>query len=478
MVEQNRIPTPDPTQNHPENLPRPVENPPLRVRRTHLSDAISGMLKTLSLPSRLKRNKEIETLNEARNLRNLSHLQNPENPPGSETASFITIESSEINLLSSSSLFNSLHDTLPFYIMEKLALLKSLTDKNKRRLGDESLTDSIDDSALRIAKRRCMTAKSLISRNFQSRTSFNFPQIMFDTEDRMALPLSFFTHKSLRFMIDNLALLPIRKVEANGVHKKGSILDVEKLSKTLGEELSLTYGQYSEAASQMFNFQAQRDNDSPSDGATETWTRFWELHFLFFDNQDDAEEYYDEWKHVELDLRRERWSYNYKYNEDYYASRYMTAKNNRNIRIQFDEEMNRREARLRAQFEAKTRPREYASGSGSRYGPVKPFPEAGSRPSASASCVLCADPSHTLFNHPREKIKFSDGKPLWAKTNGNKLMSPNGKEICIRFNIGGSRYCSLAYSKDKHGDNRLHVCSFCGGKDHHALSWVCRNKEA
>jgi len=322
---------PNPIQNQPDNQPQPAQNPPvnqappLHAHRTHTSthtsDAVLAMLKTLSLPLQLKCNKEIEAQNEACNLRNLLHLQDNTNPPSSETASFITIEPSEFSLLSSSSLFNSLHDALPFYIIEKLAALKLLTDKNMRCLGDESLTDSTEEpAALRVSKRRCMTAKSLVSRNFQSCTNFNFPQIMFDTEDHMALPLSFFTHKSLCYMIDNLAILPICKVEANGVYEKGSILDIKKLSKTLREELSLTYGQYSEAASQMFNFQSQRDNDSPSDGDIETWTCFWELHFLFFDNQDDAEEYYDKWKYVELDLRRERWSYNYKYNEDYYVA--------------------------------------------------------------------------------------------------------------------------------------------------------------
>ena len=106
----------------------------------------------------------------------------------------------------------------------------------------------------------------------------------------------------------------------------------------------------------MFNFQSQCDNDSPTDGDQETWTRFWKLHFLFFDNQDDAEEYYDKWKHVELDLRQERWSYGYKYNEAYYASQYMTVKNNRNLRAQMEEDMNCREAKLCAQFEAKAFP--------------------------------------------------------------------------------------------------------------------------
>ena len=196
---------------------------------------------------------------------------------------------------------------------------------------------------------------------------------MFDTEDRMPLPLPFFTHKSLRYIIDQLAMLPVRKVKANGVHKKGAILNIEKLSKILGEELSPSFGQYMEAAARMFNFQAQRDKDLPGD--RETWTQFWELHFLFFENQHDAEEYYEEWKHVELDLRRERWSYGYTYDPEYYVQRYMTAKNNMIQCLWLDEEMNRREAKFRSLFKWKPRSRDAPyGGNSSRFSGNKPFP--------------------------------------------------------------------------------------------------------
>ena len=93
---------------------------------------------------------------------------------------------------------------------------------------------------------------------------------MFDTEDCMPLPLPFFTHKSLRYITNNLAILPIHKIKADGVHKKESIIDIDKLSDTLRKELSLFFGQYSEAMSQMYNFQAQRDMDLPNEG--QTWT--------------------------------------------------------------------------------------------------------------------------------------------------------------------------------------------------------------
>ena len=231
------------------------------------------------------------------------------------------------------------------------------------------------------------------------------------------------------------------------------ILDIEKLSKTLGEELTLSFGQYGEASAQMFKFQEQRDGDLPD--SIETWTHFWRSHFTFFKNREDAEEFYDEWKHVELELRRDRWSYGYKYDTSYYSQRYMTAKNNMIQRIKNREDLDQQiikilDSHSHRDFPARTT---FMSGSNSRVS-QRPFQEAGSRQSAPA---FCANQSHTLFHHPREKSKFRDGKNIWGK-----------------FNIGGSRYCS----KDtKHGDNRAHICSFCGEKTHHALFWTCRSRD-
>jgi hypothetical protein len=131
----------------------------------------------------------------------------------------------------------------------------------------------------------------------------------------------------------------------------------------------------------MYKFQ-ERDGDSPDLG--ETWTQFWHSHFSFFENREDAEEFYDEWKHVELELRH-------------------------------------------------------------------------------------------VPHHPRDKVKFADGKTIWARVTNGRLTSPDGREICVKFNIGGPRYCAR---DTKHGDNRAHLCSFCGAKDHHALSWTCRTKDA
>ena len=156
---------PSPTANdNPEPDREPT--PPVRVHKTHISNAISALLKALPLTLRLKRNKEIESLNEARQLKTLLYNQDPVNnpQPGSETASLITIDSSEIKFLSSPNIFGVFRDFMPFYLIRKLAEIKTADDKpSKRRDLNENLTDSNDDTATtRAAKRRCMTSDMLV----------------------------------------------------------------------------------------------------------------------------------------------------------------------------------------------------------------------------------------------------------------------------------------------------------------------------
>ena len=378
-------------------LPQAIKAGPVNARKTHTSEVISQILKSLPLPARLKRNKDIKEQNEAHSLQTLRHAQDPAAfpEPGSETASLITIDSSEISFLSSTHISDSLRTIMPFYLIKKLADTKLLNSLKR----SENPTDSTEGDTSSSAKRRCMSATTLISRDTERPTSFNFPQIMFNTENRMPIPLPFFTHKSLRYIINNLAILPTKKVESDGTSKKGVILDIEKLSKTLGEELTLSFGQYGEASAQMFKFQEQRDGDLQD--SLETWTQFWRSHFTFFENRKDAEEFYDEWKHVELELRRDRWSYGYKYDAPYYSQRYMTAKNNMIQRIKYKEDLDLQihkilDTRSRRDFPLRT---SFASGPSARL-TQRPFQEAGSRPSAPAFCILCADQSHTLFHHP------------------------------------------------------------------------------
>jgi hypothetical protein len=228
-----------------------------------------------------------------------------------------------------------------------------------------------------------------------------------------------------------------------------------------------------EAAYQMLRFQALQDKDTlqaddPNSPKGLSWTDSWRKHFAFFENQPDAERYYEDWKHMEFELRQERRRHNFAYDPDHYKLKYAMAKNNAIQR----EEFSKRESKLLSQFESRFRNFSALSNSYPSHTSSRPFPEAGTRPSsAPGSCVLCADKDHLLPYHPREKTKFADGKPLWAKidTDG-KLCSPDGQELCIRFNISGRSACS---GPKKHAQNHAHICSFCGEKSHHALSWSC-----
>ncbi|KIY49110.1 hypothetical protein FISHEDRAFT_42048, partial [Fistulina hepatica ATCC 64428] len=83
------IPTTDPaTETQPTNLPE-------RSRRTHLTDTITKIFKSLSLADRLKKNREIELRNHANATARLEFVMHPvegQQEPPSETASFITLD--------------------------------------------------------------------------------------------------------------------------------------------------------------------------------------------------------------------------------------------------------------------------------------------------------------------------------------------------------------------------------------------------
>jgi hypothetical protein len=63
---------------------------------------------------------------------------------------------------------------------------------------------------------------------------------------------------------------------------------------------------------------------------------------------------------------------------------------------------------------------------------------------------------------------FLDGKPIFSIIVGRNIRTARAfrgnapKSLCLNFNLG--RKCN-----GEHGDERLHVCSQCGG-DHGALS--------
>ena len=80
-----------------------------------------------------------------------------------------------------------------------------------------------------------------------------------------------------------------------------------------------------------------------------------------------------------------------------------------------------------------------------------------------AVCICCAGP-HKLKDHPTSVTTFQDGKSLFSIVRDNNLIVvKTGKTICILFNL------SWGCATPRHGNERVHVCSLCGG-NHAALS--------
>jgi len=375
----------------------------------------------------------------------------------------ITIDSADKHLLKIPSVFSSMSTVMPNFILEWLGL-EDAREKSEKRKHDDSLKDTQNVEEDRIAKRRCMFGASLVESNALEPTQFDFPQIMFDTERFCLIPLPFFTHQNLRYITDNTALLPTRKANPLPGDSKGCyIIDVEKLSLTLGAELSLDYGHFTQAAAQMFNFQSLCAGDSQ-------WVSWWHDHFRFFDNQPDLAESYEAWKHAELTLRRDSRSFKKKIELLEYKTAYTAAITKHENHVAVKSEWSKMASEMRSLKDSLLNPKNSASFRyTNNHSDSKPlFHQGGSKASAPPTCILCAE-RHTLFNHPKDKspAKFPDGKPVWAKFIKGQLLSPESKELCINFNIKGQQ-CS------QHSSERLHVCSFCGSKTHHALSFICR----
>jgi len=445
----------------------------VRVRRTHTDDLASSYLSELTLYDKLSMNKEIEEKNKERRLKKLKNIQDPVAypDPGSETASLITIDEEEIDDLKDQSMFNKLLSILPTSLIQRInrETRHEKEEKEKRKRDDNSKSSS-DDTPSREIKRRCMDGDRAAERIVGFQNPIDFSEIMYMTDNHTALPLPFFRNKNIRYIIDCGATLPTVKSNPREGESKGYyILDITKLTNIFGAELTIDFGQWHEAANNCYRFQRSRDKNGES-GSFALW---WSQHFEFFNNQEDKIEMYDAWKSLELRLRQEYRTQPTRFNANYYVAQYEMCKSEHRMRLEwhqtFSKQPNARD----------DNPREgsgYRGGrsnsSRSRGGSTSSFPAGSRRSSLPVCCILCGEKGHPVSRHYNgtTPTKGSDGKPIWAKIANAILCNPEGQSICINFNVMGSRGCYLTKCE------RAHVCSFCGSKQHHAFSWMCRTR--
>jgi hypothetical protein len=448
-----------------------------RVPRTHTSPAIIQLLKNLSLSNILQRNKKIEAENDARSAKTLNNALDPaaHPQPGSEAASLITIDPEDLARLRVPSFFASVRDFIYNSLARHLAD-KDLKDKEEKKRKDDDIL--VEDA--RISKRRCMDGSNHVERVVGEPIPIEFPQSLYDTEICVAVPLPFFLTRNLRSLVDEASTLPtVKSNPAPGETKGTYILNIDKLSARFGKELTLTCSQWSEAAVNMRNFQISRDKLG-SEGEHATW---FEKHFNFFNMLNKRDELYDAWKVMELKFRQDHRSRHLKFSATDYDKALGLTEESHKLRKEFHEFVNSSQSGIGrsgpsyrgsvTSFSQRALPQ----GPSHLQGSSQPFPSGSGKSSSTAVCLICAQRGHTVFFHLKSTTpaKFADGKAVWAKCNlGFGLATPDNHVLCINWNVRGPEAVSQCASS--HNYDHLHLCSFCGSKGHHALSWSCRTK--
>lgn len=469
-----QVPMDPPVQVHDIQYPA---QPQARARRTHKNDFISSLLSKLSLREKLSKNKEIEEQNKDRELRSYNHHLNPTAHPetGSEAASFITIDEADVKDLKDTSILARFMNVVPDFLLLRITReIRADKEEREKRKLDELSSSSLDSSLE--SKRRRMDGSKAAERVIGSQRDIEFSDILFATNVHVSIPLPFFQNANLRYIIDHAATLPTIKSNPQAGESKGQfILNIPDMTrgakgcKVFGEELSLDFGEWSEAAQNCFRFHQMQDKD----GDMGPYASWWSSHFNFFNAQEDKISQYNAWKELELKLRREYRTEPTKFDVNHYAMKYEAAKNTYEIKMLIEKQNPAAISSKEAPPRKENAFRPSSRGGRNRGDNHQPFPQ-GSRSQSNHPfcCILCGELDHAVGKHYGDTIpaKFADGKPTWAKISNQSLCAPNGKEICINYNIRGAAViCS-------HPDGgRAHICSFCGSKSHYAFAWACRS---
>ena len=325
-VQQDPVPIPQQQQENPQQPIQPLQPIQPRIRQTHKDDFISTLLGKLQLREKLVKNKEIEEQNKAREMRTCNHHLDPASYPlpGSETASFITIDETDMMDLKDPSVLARFMAIMPDYLLFRI-LRENRAEKEKRKADDSNTTpDNAQDG-----KRRRMDGSRAADRVVGTQRAIDFSEILFTTNVHVPIPLPFFRNENLRYLIDHAATLPTVKSNPLPGETKGQfILNIAELTKGtrdhkgFGEELSLDFGEWSEASENCFRFHQMQDKD----GDAGEYARWWSAHFKFFHAQEDKISQYEAWKDLDLKLRREYRTEPTKFDVNHYATKYEAAK--------------------------------------------------------------------------------------------------------------------------------------------------------
>ncbi|KAJ3804895.1 hypothetical protein F5876DRAFT_70247 [Lentinula aff. lateritia] len=424
-----------------------------RQRRTHILGIIP-ILKKLSLERRLERNYDIERANEARQEKTMLFIEKKAPAKGSPSASLITITEDEWNdIRTTPAIFERVKQWIPSYIlawMSKANEVEILSRGKRTREVQEG--DALENGPEK--NPRLMTPIIETTPDPTTPQNVELPECLYRIGRlHNYLPLPLFTDNNLIFIHSHSSSFKTSKTLLPGDKERTEVVVLKDLLDRLNirvpdvekadEDEGLSLYEFQLASKNYFAFELSRDPDG-QEGTRTNWTR---QHFLFFNNQRDAEKYYRFWKPREYRLREEHRLYNTKFD--------LTTYNMAWNRVVTDYERS---------LEAKPRQAPNLSAAPSS---SKPFQKGNKGDSFDLCCLGCGKKGHSATDHSSKH-----GSLLWARwIKGGKsfvLGLPQGedKRICYQWNIRGN-------CKANKGCQDAHVCTFCGSDGHHAFSYTC-----
>ncbi|KAJ3783570.1 hypothetical protein GGU10DRAFT_435859 [Lentinula aff. detonsa] len=279
---------------------------PQRVHKTHGNPVLVEALKKLSLEGKLKFNREIEVKNEARRLKSVDHAMGNASRPGSPTASFVTVDSEEIDLIRKEPAF--LKRVFDYLGPWAINFIQERNSSDKRKAEEDSEAKDVATK-----KARLVPDVEEGSNDPTVLSEVNFPQILFDTARRVSggIPLSFFTYERLSAIAsDTLLTQKIRVSFLDDDGKKSTVyaldvpklIDEWKLPKGGDKKEGLSFSEFREAAGFLLKFEAERTVG----GENSNNYKWFDNHFSFWLVHRGSESLFEFWKDLEFDQRMER----------------------------------------------------------------------------------------------------------------------------------------------------------------------------
>ncbi|KAJ3555360.1 hypothetical protein NP233_g12230 [Leucocoprinus birnbaumii] len=365
-----------------------------------------------------------ETSRQARSDKMLNHMMDPVSFPDdtSSFVSFFSFEEEDYRQLADPMIFNRHKDIIPDYMVPKIK------DFETKRKAEQAEVEDV--SASKRHRRDRDTMIPLTWAGFQ----VDFPNIYKDTVDNdVVLPLSFFMPKNVTYIATHLSEIDTKRVNCKG-NTKVTILDVTKIlacghyrdkahfKSDMADDF--TFAEFCIAGAQVVAFEKLRDNRWCKDQEEGSWTTAWRDHFDFWSNHADSLDLYKWWRKKELKMRETMIMQNIRYTEAHYFAAMEGARMTEDTVT-----------------ECQGNPGSSSSDpSGRRNGAKshgdndrRPFQgsSSGNRQLAPIVCLKCTGKDHTTKN-------CTCLKGTWAKVVDSILQTPDGKPICIKWNLKGN----------------------------------------